>query len=142
VGGASVAVVLVTTLVACLGIGIAARSRRPSSRGPRVLRRVAAAATLLVAALAAGPAWRDSGTFALVLVGIPVLCAAAVLAADRTGRRTAAVTGVAAVVLGAWALVTALGLGGWFLAPAAVMVAAAVASSGRSSPSPRAAGGA
>jgi hypothetical protein len=132
----TVGVVVATTLVVAVVAALALRERRPAGCGPvlRVapaLRVAAAAVTVLVAALAAAPAWRDGGAFAVLLVGVPLLCAGAALAAGRGRRGAVPVMGTAAVIMLVWSLLTGLGVGGWFLAPSALLLAAAVASTRR-----------
>ncbi len=123
-GGTAGAVVLVLVL--------AVRGRGPG-RGARVLRAAAAIATAAVAAVVAAPAWDDSGAYAIAVVGVPVLCAGAALGAPVGGRRGAVAAWCAAVVMLGWSLVHGLGLGGYFLGPSALLVAAAVAATpGRS----------
>ncbi len=115
-----------------VAVVLAVRGGGPG-RGARALRLAAAVATAAVAAVVASPAWRDSGAFAIVVVGVPLLCAAAALVVPLGGRSGAAAAWGAAVVMLGWSLLTALGLGGYFLVPSALMVAAAVAATpGRS----------
>jgi hypothetical protein len=116
---------------------LAARGRGPG-RGARTLRWAAALATAAVATVVAWPAWQDSGAYAIALVGVPVLCAGAALGTPTGGRRGAAVAWCAAVVLLGWSLVHGLGLGGYFLGPSALgLAAAAAATPGRSRSAPR-----
>ncbi|GAA2719444.1 hypothetical protein [Cellulomonas aerilata] len=122
----SVGVVVVVTVAAAAAVAIALRGR-PLRRTATALRVAAAVATVVVAAAIWAPAWRDSGGFAAVLVGVPPGATAAA-AAGRAGRRAPAVRWAAAVVMLGWSLVTALGLGGSFLAPSALMLAAAAVS--------------
>jgi hypothetical protein len=115
-----------------VAVVLAVRGRGPG-RGAGALRFAAAIATAAVAAVVASPAWQDSGAFAIALVGVPLLCAAAVLAAPPGGRSAPVVAWGAAVVMLGWSLLTALGLGGNFLVPSVLMVATAVAATpGRS----------
>lgn len=104
--------------------------RRSGAPVARWLRLVAVILTLVVAAVVAAPAWDDSGSFALVLVGIPVGCAAIVLMTSLVGRSAALAAWVAGGVMMLWGLLTGLGLGAYFLVPAVLMIAAAAASTG------------
>ena len=99
------------------------------SRGSSALLVVSLA---LVAGLAAGysrTVWNDSGSFAVALFGVPLLCAAGALGAERAGRGHAApvVVGLLAAVSLGWSLVVALGFA-QLLVPSLVLVAAAVVS--------------
>lgn len=86
-----------------------------------------ATAVAIGTAIAFGPAaWRDSGGFAVVLVGVPVLCCLVALVADLADRRRAISTTFAAAGLLIWSLITVVGLGLLFL-PAALLLAAAAA---------------
>lgn len=90
-----------------------------------MLRWSALGLAVVVAGWLIADVWSDTGVFALVLLGLPVLvCLVAVLASGS--RYARAVTwGAAAVVLG-WSLVLGLGVGLFFL-PVAFLLAAAAA---------------
>ena len=73
--------------------------------------------------------WEDSGSFALVLFGVPLLCAALALWAERAGTRAApGVVAVLGVVSLAWSLLTGLGIGLGFLLPSLLLLVAAMIS--------------
>jgi hypothetical protein len=129
IGVLSIAVLVGVLVAGAVAAGLVLRTRPPGRTAP-VLRVVAAASTVLVAALVVGPAWRDSGAFTGLLVGVPLVCAVAALLAGRAVRG-GAVMWTAAVLMLSWSLLTALGVGVWFLGPSALMLAAAVATRGR-----------
>lgn len=82
----------------------------------------AAVAALTLAPAAAG----DSGWFAAVLLGVPVLLAALPVGFDRiTGRAWSGLTWLAAILTMAWAVLLALGIGAAFLPAALLQLAAA-----------------
>ena len=87
---------------------------------------------MVVSLLVLPEAWRDSQQFALVLVGIPLVCCLAALAADVGERAIRATTWTCAIIMLMWGLLTALGTGFYFLGPALIMLAAAIASGGGS----------
>lgn len=80
----------------------------------------------VVAAVAVWPTtWPDSGAFALLLLGVPVVLAAAPLGMPEQARwRRAGVWLVALLQLG-WALLLGLGVGLLFVPAALLLVAAA-----------------
>ena len=99
------------------------------SRGASVLIVVTLALVAGLAAWHGRAVTEDGGAFGVVLFGVPLLCAAGALLAERAGRGRwvpIAVGGLAAVSL-AWALVTALGFG-WLLLPALLLVVATLVS--------------
>lgn len=126
-----VASVLVVALLASLAPAL---SRRPDAAPVGghfafALRLFAVVTTVLVAAVVAWLALQqETGAFLLVLVGVPLAAALAVLGLSLTRRPSAVVTWVAAGVMLGWSLLTGLGAGLFFLVPAAVMLVAAVAS--------------
>ena len=101
-----------------------------SSRGAQGLIVVSLVGVVGVAASYAGAVWADSGAFFFVLFGIPIVCAALALVAERASGTTAASASVA--VLGvlslAWSLVTGLGIGLVLLVPSLLLLAAAMIS--------------
>lgn len=101
------------------------RSRGATLWVPRVLRLAALALTLGIAAVTIGWVWQDSGSFGLVLIGVPLLCCLVAVVSDATGFRTAMLTTVAAVGLLIWSLLTVVGLGLYFVGPAILLAAAA-----------------
>ena len=74
--------------------------------------------------------WADSGPFALILFGAPMMCAAVALWAERTVGSMLAPAFVAAlaVVSLSWSLLTALGIGLVFVVPSFLLLVAAMAS--------------
>ena len=78
-------------------------------------------------------AWEDSGRFAFVLFGVPLLCAVLALVAERSSRSASApvVTGVSGAVSLGWSLVTGLGIGLAFALPSLLLLAAAAVSWGQ-----------
>ncbi|MEJ5913272.1 hypothetical protein [Pseudokineococcus sp. 1T1Z-3] len=86
-----------------------------------------AAVVLLIVTF--GPfAVRDSGLFAVALLGIPLAAGAISLLATRrsTLPRAALVTGLASTLALAWSVVTIVGLGLYLLPPALLLVTSAV----------------
>ncbi|OMQ14373.1 hypothetical protein A7K94_0217105 [Modestobacter sp. VKM Ac-2676] len=75
-------------------------------------------------------AWADSGWFALALFGLPLLCTAGALWAQRAGGATTAPLLIAllGVVALGWSLITGLGIGLLFLVPALLLLVAAMVS--------------
>ncbi|MBM4624970.1 MULTISPECIES: hypothetical protein [Micrococcales] len=121
-------IVLVGVLaVAALAIA-AIPARAEASR-----RRQAAATVRIVTALAATtlsvvllvPAWQDSGELSLVLVGVPAVAGTTVLVLECTGRPVRAVTWIAGILVLFWSVLTALGLGLYYLGPGILLLAAA-----------------
>ena len=77
---------------------------------------------------------RDSGLFAAVLLGVPVVLAAVPMGWDLvTGRPQAAIDWLAAVLAMGWAVLLALGIGLAFV-PAALLQLAAAATGGQAGP--------
>jgi len=91
------------------------------------LRVVGAVTTIVVAVVVAAISWADSGPFALALAGVPTAAAAPVLILTLRHRPGLIGVWVAAVVVLAWALLTGLGEGFYFLAPGALLLVAALA---------------
>ena len=130
--GVVVALVVVAVVAALLVVLRVPSPDRPAwvvgARAARALRLLAVAVTVAVGAALVAPAWRDSGAFALVLVGVPVAAAVVVLGAELAARSATAATWVAAAVMLVWSLLTGLGLGLHFLGPSVLMALAAVVS--------------
>ena len=120
-----IAVMFVAVWVAVMAsLALWLRSRRKGTRVARTLQLVAVLLTLVVAAVVVGPAWQDSGSFALVLVGIPLACALITFLAPRT-RHAILLAWIAAVTMLLWSLVIGLGLGVNFQPPAILLIASA-----------------
>jgi len=88
---------------------------------------------LLVAGFAAWygrSVWADSGWFVAVLFGVPLVCTAGALTAERTSRSTLApvVVGLLAAVSLGWSLLTAGGVGLVLLIPSLLLVVATLVS--------------
>jgi len=93
----------------------------------RVLRLVALAATAGIAIALLPFTVDDSGAAAGYLLGVPVVVAVVVVVADLTGRAVGVTTAAGALVMLAWGLYLGLGIGPWFLIPAFLLGAAAIA---------------
>ncbi|XTZ14673.1 hypothetical protein ACQSSU_24850 [Micromonospora echinospora] len=93
----------------------------------RLLRLLAFAATTGTAVALSPFTVADSGAAAGYLLGVPVGVAVLPLVADLAGRAVGITTTVGALVMLFWALLLGLGIGGWFLLPALLLGAAAVA---------------
>ncbi|SCL19717.1 hypothetical protein [Micromonospora inyonensis] len=94
----------------------------------RVLRLLAFAATIGIAAALLPFTVSDSGASASYLLGVPVVAAACPLVADLVGHAVAVTTTAGALVMLAWGLLLGLGIGLWFLLPALLLGAAVLAS--------------
>ena len=94
----------------------------------RVLRLLALAATAGIVIALLPFTVDDSGAAAVYLLGVPVVLAVGALAADLAGRAVASTTAVAALLMLGWGLYLGLGIGLWFVIPALVLGAAAIAS--------------
>ena len=83
-----------------------------------------------LAALYGRLVWADSGSFVFVLFGVPVVCTAVALWAERASRTMLAPAVVAALgaVSLAWSLLTAGGIGFGFVLPSLLLLLAATAS--------------
>jgi hypothetical protein len=75
-------------------------------------------------------AWEDSGAFAFLLFGVPLVCAALALAAERVPGSTIAplIVTVLGLVSVGWSVVTGLGIGLAFLLPSLLLLVAAMVS--------------
>ena len=102
------------------------------SSGSQVLILLALAGVLVGSAPFGVEAWRDSGSFALVLFGVPALCALVALVVERstTTMVAPAVVAVLGLVCTGWSLLTGLGIGLVFLVPAFLLLLAAFRSWG------------
>ena len=100
------------------------------SRGAQALIAVALVGVLGATVWFGRFAWEDSGAFALALFGLPLLCAAGALWAERAVASRSASASVAALGLVSlvWSLLTGLGIGGVFLLPSLLLLVAAVVS--------------
>ena len=99
------------------------------SRGATGLIVVALVLAAGIAARSGREFWSDSGPFSLALLGVPLVCAAGALVAERAGpgHRASAVVGVLAAVSLVWSLVLALAIG-LLLVPSLLLVAATLVS--------------
>ena len=102
----------------------------PSSRRAQGLIVVSLVGVVGLAVLYGRWAWADSGSFALVLFGVPLVCTASALWAERVSRTmlAPAVVAVLAAVSLAWSLLTAGGVGLGFLVPSVLLLLAAMVS--------------
>ena len=100
-----------------------------ASRGASALIVVSLAVVVGLAAWYGREIWQDSGAFVVVLFGVPLLCAAGALWAERAAPRTAAPVAVGVLAAGslAWSLLTALGFA-LLLVPSLLLVCATLAS--------------
>jgi hypothetical protein len=117
--------------LAIIAAGILAATAHGTYRPGRIARWIAFGLVVGIAIALSLPAYDDSGWFAFMLLGIPLVDSVLALIADYVGRWVAGVTWIAALILIAWSLVTALGAGFYFLAPGLVMLVAAVLSAPR-----------
>jgi hypothetical protein len=120
------AALLVT--VACMAIG---RTAGPiAHRAPQWLRWAALGAAVLASTVLAPAAVRDSGWFAAVLLGVPVMLAALPVGWGLvTGRPQPSIDWLAAILAMGWAVLLALGIGLAFVAAALLQLAAAATAS-------------
>lgn len=80
----------------------------------------------VAAAVAVWPtAWRDAGTFTFLLLGVPVVLAAASLGIPEQARWRRAGVWVSALLLLGWSLLLGLGVGLVFVPAALLLLAAA-----------------
>lgn len=103
---------------------------RSNWRGAQGLIAIALAGVLGVTAWYGRLAWEDSGAFAFALFGVPLLCTAAALWAERSGTTVLApvVVAVLGLISVAWSLLTGLGIGLGFLLPSLLLLVAATVS--------------
>lgn len=144
---ASLAVlVLVGLVTVAAAAGVYRRSRATTIWVPRTARVLALGASTAIAVAVLPVAWSDSGTFALVLIGVPLGCCLVALASDVLDRWAALTTTLAAALALVWSLLTGLGLGFYFVLPAVLLAVGAATSwqtlrPGRGSPRPARRGG-
>ncbi|BCL15980.1 hypothetical protein [Micromonospora sagamiensis] len=119
---------VVALFVAVAALMYLSRHRAAPQAVGRVLRLLAFAATIGIAAALLPFTVSDSGASASYLLGVPVVAAACPLVADLVGRAVAVTTTIGALVMLAWGLLLGLGIGLWFLLPALLLGAAVVAS--------------
>lgn len=102
----------------------------PTSRRALWLVLASLGTTLALAAWSGPLVWADSGSFAVVLFGLPAGGAVLGLVCERAlpGMLAPAALGVLALASLGWALVTALGVGLVLLLPALLLLSAAVVS--------------
>jgi hypothetical protein len=123
----------VATVCALVGVAAVAAVllvRRPAD-ARRTVRWGGAAIVLATAGLLAPSTVQDSGPAAIYLLGVPVVAALLPLLAPRAGAAARAADLLTGLVIGAWALLLALGIGAAFLPAAFLYLAGAVAAPGR-----------
>ena len=119
--------VLALFVAAAVFIYLGRRRTTPHSVG-RTLRLLAFAATLGIAIALLPVTVSDSGASASYLLGVPMVAALLPLVADLTGRAVGITTALGALVMLSWGLILGLGNGVYFVLPALLLGAAAVAS--------------
>lgn len=115
--------IIATTLAALAGVvavSLLALRRQPADRQP-LFRGAVLTITVLVAIALLPLTVRDSGWAASFLLGVPVVAAAIPALAQRLGVRTGFVDLGAAVVIGGWGLLLALGGLGIAFLPSALL---------------------
>jgi hypothetical protein len=123
------AATLFVVLVGAVTIGVVlARDHRRDAARIRFLRWIGLALAVVPGVLLAPLAIADSGAAASYLLGVPVVAAALPLLAEIAHHAVliATTTALAAIVILAWAVVTALGLGQAYLPAALALVVATV----------------
>src|SRR5262245_29199777 len=116
-----VVLVVAASLLVTVAAMSAARSGLRARRWSRWLRWAALGAAAVAAAMVAPATARDSGRFAAVLLGVPVVLAALPAVWDLiTGQPQAAIDWSAAILAIGWAVLLALGIGLAFV-PAALL---------------------
>ncbi|MFF0154083.1 hypothetical protein [Micromonospora sp. NPDC005203] len=107
---------------------VSLRGRAPASGAAGLLLRLLALAATAWIVIALAPfTIDDSGAAAGYLLGVPVVAAVCPLIADLAHRAVATTTTVGALVMLVWALLLGLGIGLWFVLPALLLGAAAIA---------------
>jgi hypothetical protein len=126
-----VLVIAASVLLTVAGM-LAGRTGGPAARRwSRWLRWAALGAAVFAAAVLAPAAARDSGSFAAVLLGVPIVLAALPLGWHLvTGRPQAAIDWLAAIVAMGWAILLALGIGLALFPAALLQLAGAATASG------------
>jgi hypothetical protein len=129
-----VLVVAASLLVTMAGMAAGRTAGPAARRWSRWLRWAALGAAVVAAAVLASTVARDSGWFAAVLLGVPVVLAALPVGWDLiTGRPQAAIDWSAAILAMGWAVLLALGIG-LALVPAALLQLAAAATASAARP--------
>jgi hypothetical protein len=129
-----VLVIGASLLVTAAGMAARRTAGPAARRWSRWLRWAALGAAVVAAAVLAPAAARDSGSFAAVLLGVPVVLAALPVGWDLvTGRLHAAIDWPAAILAMGWAVLLALGIG-LALVPAALLQLAAAATASAARP--------
>ncbi|WP_214401908.1 hypothetical protein [Pseudonocardia lacus] len=113
-----VGIAMVTALGGAVAAAVLLVVARPAD-ARRTVRLAAAAIVVLTAGLLTPFAVQDSGPAAIYLLGVPVVAAVVPPLARRT-----AVDLLAAAAIGGWGLLLGLGIGGAFLPPALLLLAA------------------
>ena len=121
-------------IVMAAGI-VAGRAGGPAARRwADWLRWVALVAAAVAAVVLAPAVARDSGWFAIVLLGVPIVLAALPVGLNWiTGRARSGIDWLAAILAMAWAVLLALGIGVAFLPAALLQFAAAAAATATAS---------
>jgi hypothetical protein len=123
IGGGVLALFVAAAAFSYLG----RRGVTPQAVG-RTLRLLAFAGTLWIAIALLPFTVSDSGAAASYLLGVPLVAALSPLVADLTRRAVGITTALGAFVMLAWGLLLGLGVGFYFVIPALLMGAAAIAS--------------
>jgi hypothetical protein len=135
-------VATVSALVGVAAVAAALLIARPAD-GRRIVRWAGLAIVVVTAGLLAPFTVQDSGSAAVYLLGVPVVAALLPLLAPRIGVAARLADLLAGVVIGAWGLLLALGIGAAFW-PAALLylTSAAVVSRHGRAPAGHGTGGA
>jgi hypothetical protein len=120
-----IGVAMLVAFVGAVATGVLVLVVRPAG-GDRILRWAALGLTVAVVALLTPYTVDDSGSAALYLLGVPVVAAVLPVAAAATDRFVTLADILGGIVMMAWGLLLALGIGAVFL-PAAVLLFAAPA---------------
>ena len=124
-------VVVAFVLVTAAGVAAARTAGAAALRWSRWLRWAALAAAAVTATVLAPASASDSGSFAVVLLGVPVALAAIQVGSELvTGHPWAAVDWPTAILALGWALLLALGIGLAFVPAALLQLAAAATATG------------
>jgi hypothetical protein len=125
---AAVVGAVLVLFIAAVAIVYLSPRRATSGALGRSLRLLALGVTLGIVVAVLPDILSDSGAAAGYLLGVPTVAALLPLAADLAGRVVGVTTVLAAMVMFAWGLLLGLGDGVYFVVPALVLGAAAVAS--------------
>ena len=120
-----IGVAMLVAFVGAVAAGVLVLVARPTG-GDRILRWAGLGLTVAVVALLTPYTVADSGSAALYLLGVPVIAAVLPVTAAATGRFVTLADILGGIVMMAWGLLLALGIGAVFL-PAAVLLFAAPA---------------